>query len=148
MKLLQCGEILESDECLASPLDKLFIELERKSPEHIAVSQYKTFKHIAGNTWKSILLSCSVRLASFNIQDVANLTSTDNIDLLSVGKKKTAIFCITSPMDSSFDFLVALFYAQLFRSLGKNTFHEACEENNQPPAPVRFLLGQLLAFKW
>jgi len=140
MKLLRCAEVKEGQEDYASVLDILFKELEENKPEHIAVRQYKVFKQAAGKTAQSILVSCSVRLAVFNLTVINKLTGTDDIDLGSIGDKKTALFCITPTADTTFNFLISLLYTQLFETL----YHKAetkCK-GKRLPVHVRFLLDE------
>lgn len=140
MKLLRCAEVKEGQEDYASTLDILFKELEERDPEHIAVRQYRVFKQAAGKTAQSILVSCSVRLAVFNLKVINKLTGTDDIDLGTLGDKKTALFCITPTADTTFNFLISLLYTQLFETL----YHKAetkCK-GKRLPVHVRFLLDE------
>ena len=140
MKLLRCAEVKEGQEDYASVLDILFKELEENKPEHIAVRQYRVFKQAAGKTAQSILVSCSVRLAVFNLTVINQLTGTDDIDLGTIGDKKTALFCITPTADTTFNFLISLLYTQLFETL----YHKAetkCK-GKRLPVHVRFLLDE------
>ena len=140
MKLLRCAEVREGQEDYDSTLDILFKDLKAKDPEHIAVRQYAVFKQAAGKTAQSILVSCSVRLTVFNMQSIANLTGTDNIDLATVGDKKVALFCITPTADTTFNFLVAMMYTQLFETLYHRA-ETACK-GKRLPVHVRFLLDE------
>lgn len=140
MKLLRCAEVKEGQEDYDSTLDILFKDLEEKDPEHIAVRQYKVFKQAAGKTAQSILVSCSVRLAVFNLKVINKLTGTDDIDLGTLGDRKTALFCITPTADTTFNFLISLLYTQLFETL----YHKAetqCK-GKRLPIHVRFLLDE------
>ena len=121
MQLLRMAQIDENTN-IKSDLDKLFDKFEAKTSSegqktNIAVNQYKTFKMGAGKTLKSILISCAVRLTSFNIPEIADLTSEDNIDLRSIGDKKTALFVIIPAADDTYNFLVSMMYSQLFETL-------------------------------
>lgn len=117
LKLLRAAEIDENDSTARSDLDDLFAEIEKKYPEHIAVTNYKTFKMGAGRTLKSILISCAVRLNHFNIAEVAELTKNDNIELDKIGDRKTALFAVIPSADTTFNYLISLMYSQLFESL-------------------------------
>lgn len=140
MKLLRCAEVREGQEDFDSTLDILFNDLKEKDPEHIAVRQYAVFKQAAGKTAQSILVSCSVRLTVFNMTSITTLTSQDNIDLTSIGDKKVALFCITPVVDTTFNFLVALMYTQLFETL---YFHAETQcKGKRLPIHVRFMLDE------
>ena len=115
--MLEYAEVKEEDEEYESPLDLLFLSLEREQPEHIAVRQYKVYKQAAGKTAKSILVSTAVRLAPFNLPQIKRLTEKDEMDLWSVGEKLTAIYAVIPDNDISFNFLVSLLYFQLFQTL-------------------------------
>lgn len=122
MQLLRMAQVDENNPDTKSELDKMFDTFEAKTKSqgdnaNIAVNQYKTFKMGAGKTLKSILISCAVRLTAFNIQAIADLTNNDNIDLTSIGDKKTALFVIIPAADDTYNFLVSMMYSQLFESL-------------------------------
>ena len=119
MQLLKQAEVKEDENgnALPSPLDLKFEELEAENPTSMAVSYYKDFKKAAGETAKSILISCAVRLQAFNLPDVANLTHTDTLELDKIGDKKTAVFVIIPSSDVTFNFLAAMMYTQLFDTL-------------------------------
>ncbi len=117
MRLLRAAEVVEEDATAKSPLDLLFEEAEEKDPEGFAIKQYKTFKMGAGKTLKSILISCAVRLQAFDLNDVADLTDTDDIDLDSMGDEKTALFVIIPTGQTTFNFLASMMYTQLFQRL-------------------------------
>ena len=141
MKLLRCLEVREGQEDYDSTLDIMFKMLKEKDPENIAVRQYAVFKSAGGGkTAQSIMISCQTRLQVFNLKVIHNLTGTDNIDLLSVGKEKTALFCITPVQDKTFNFLVALLYTQLFETL--YSYAETHCEGRRLPHHVRFLLDE------
>lgn len=140
MKLLRCLEVREGQEDYDSTLDIMFKTLKEKNPEHIAVRQYAVFKQAAGKTAQSIMVSCSVRLTVFNMKSITKLTSVDNIDLTSIGKEKTALFCITPVVDTTFNFLVALLYTQLFETL--YNYAETKTKGIRLPVHVRFLLDE------
>lgn len=107
----------DEDENRVTPLDILFNNLELEEPSHIAVKQYKVFKHAAGNTVKSILTSCAVRLAAFNLESVQNITNTDDLNIPALAENKAAIFCVIPDNDSSFNFLVGLLYTCVFQEM-------------------------------
>ena len=115
--LLNESETREDDENYKNPVDMLFDELEKKNPEHFAVRQYKKYKLAAGKTAKSILISVGVRLAAFNLKEIANLTCTDELDLASIGEKKVALFCCIPDADTSLNYLVGMIYSNLFQTL-------------------------------
>lgn len=118
MKLLRCAKAVEGQEDVDSTLDIMFKDLEARDSNHIAVKSYKTFKAAGGGkTAQSILISCLVRLQTFDLDDINQLTCIDNIDLGSMGEKKVALFCITPSADTTFNYLVALLYTQLFETL-------------------------------
>lgn len=117
MQLLKQAEVKEDEEDYESPLDIKFKELDEENPTSMAVSYYKDFKKAAGETAKSILISCAVRLQAFNLPDVANLTHTDTLELDKIGDEKTAVFVIIPSSDVTFNFLAAMMYTQLFDTL-------------------------------
>lgn len=117
LDLINASEAREDDETYQSPVDLLFAELEAKEPEHFAVKQYKKFKMAAGKTLKSILISCGARLAPFDIKELRDLMETDELELDTLGDEKTALFVILSDTDSTFNFVAALMYSQLFNLL-------------------------------
>lgn len=117
MEMLASAQVKEEDEDYESPLDILFERLEMRDPESIAVKQYHIYKQAAGKTAKSILISVGVRLAAFNLKQIANLTCTDELDLASIGEKKVALFCCIPDADTSLNYLVGMIYSQLFQTL-------------------------------
>ncbi len=117
LDLINASEAREDDEEFQSPVDILFQQLEEKDPEHFAVKQYKKFKMAAGKTLKSILISCGARLAPFDIKELRDLMETDGLELDTLGDRKTALFVIISDTDSTFNFVAALMYSQLFNLL-------------------------------
>lgn len=117
MKLLQAAEVNENGPNAQSPLDRLFAQVEAKNPSSLAVKQYKTFKMGAGKTLKSILISCGVRLTTFNLPEIEQLTCEDDLDLKSIGDEKTALFVIIPAADDTYNFLVSMMYSQLFETL-------------------------------
>lgn len=140
MTLLRAAEVKEDNDDYKSPLDMVFEELKERDPEHIAVRSYAIFKQAAGKTAKSILISASVRLQHFNLKAVQRLTNTDTIDMATIGDKKTVLFCITPIADTSFNYLVAMLYTQLFETL---YFHAETEcKGKRLPCHTRFLLDE------
>ena len=117
MEMLGSAQVKEDDEDYQSPLDILFERLEMRNPESIAVKQYAIYKQAAGKTAKSILISVGVRLAAFNLKQIANLTCTDELDLYSIGEKKVALFCCIPDADTSMNYLVGMIYSNLFQTL-------------------------------
>ncbi len=117
MEMLASAQVKEEDEDYESPLDILFERLEMRDPESIAVKQYHIYKQAAGKTAKSILISVGVRLAAFNLKQIADLTCTDELDLSSIGEKKVALFCCIPDADTSLNYLVGMIYSQLFQTL-------------------------------
>ena len=117
MFMLECARVMEEDEQYQSPLDLLFQTLEERDPSHIAVREYKVYKQAAGKTAKSILISCGARLAVFDIAELREVTSYDELELDTLGDRKTALFLIMSDTDDSFNFLISMCYTQLFNLL-------------------------------
>ena len=137
--LIDASEAREDDENFKNAVDLLFEELEQKNPNHFAVRQYKKYKLAAGKTAKSILISCGARLAPFDIKELRDLTSYDELELDTLGEKKTALFVIISDTDATFNFLVSIMYTQLFNLL--------CDKaddvyNGRLPIHVRCLLDE------
>lgn len=117
MEMLASAQVKEEDEDYQSPLDVLFERLEMREPESIAVKQYHIYKQAAGKTAKSILISVGVRLAAFNLKQIADLTCIDELDLASIGERKVALFCCIPDADTSLNYLVGMIYSQLFQTL-------------------------------
>ena len=117
LDLINASEAREDDEEYQSPVDLLFADLEEKDPDHFAVKQYKKFKMAAGKTLKSILISCGARLAPFDIKELRELMEYDELELDTLGDSKAALFVIISDTDSTFNFVAALMYSQLFNLL-------------------------------
>ena len=117
LDLINASEAKEDDEDYQSPVDLLFADLEAKDPDHFAVKQYKKFKMAAGKTLKSILISCGARLAPFDIRELRELMEYDELELDTLGDSKAALFVIISDTDSTFNFVAALMYSQLFNLL-------------------------------
>ena len=117
LDLINASEAREDDEEYQSPVDLLFADLEEKDSDHFAVKQYKKFKMAAGKTLKSILISCGARLAPFDIKELRELMAYDELELDTLGDSKAALFVIISDTDSTFNFVAALMYSQLFNLL-------------------------------
>ena len=117
MEMLDSAQVKEEDEDYESPLDILFDRLEMRDPDSIAVKQYHIYKQAAGKTAKSILISVGVRLAAFNLPQIAKLTNTDELDLSNMGERKVALFCCIPDADTSLNYLVGMIYSQLFQTL-------------------------------
>lgn len=139
MELLAAAEVREEDETYQSPLDILFERLAMRDPDNLAVKQYGIYKLAAGRTAKSILVSLGVRLEKFNLPSVAGLTMVDELDLPSLGEKKTALFCVIPDNDSSLNFLVGMIYTQLFQQL---YYLADYKYNGRLPIHVRFLMDE------
>lgn len=117
MELLRAGDVKEEDDDYVSPLDMLFNRLETKNPEHIALKYYRAYHSGSAKTLKSIQVTLASRLEKFNLESMAQLTQTDELDLPSLGEKKVALFAIIPDNDTSFNFLVSILYTQLFQQL-------------------------------
>ena len=117
LDLINASEAREDDEEYQSPVDILFQQLEEKDPDHFAVRQYRKFKMAAGKTLKSILISCGARLSPFDIKELRDLMATDEMELDTLGDSKAALFVIISDTDTTFNFVAALMYSQLFNLL-------------------------------
>ena len=117
MELLRAGEVHEDDDSYRSPLDILFDRLATKSPEHIALKYYRDYRSGSAKTLKSIQITLAARLEKFNLASLASLTATDELELPSLGEKKTALFALIPDNDTSFNFLVSILYTQLFQQL-------------------------------
>ena len=117
LDMIDASEVREDDESYMNPIDRLFEALEKKEPTHFAVKQYKKYKLAAGKTAKSILISCGARLAPFDIRELRDLMSEDELELDTLGDRKTALFVIISDTDDTFNFVVSIMYSQLFNLL-------------------------------
>ena len=117
VSMINAMEVREDDEDFKNPVDLMFEALEEREPEHFAVRQYKKYKLAAGKTAKSILISCAARLAPFDIGELRELTAYDELELDTLGDRKTALFLIMSDTDSTFNFLISMVYTQLFNLL-------------------------------
>lgn len=117
IEFLNAMEVREDDEDFQNPVDLMFEALAKKKPNHFAVRQYAKYRLAAGKTAKSILISCGARLAPFDIQEVRDITAYDELELDTIGDRKTALFLIMSDTDSTFNFLISMIYTQLFNLL-------------------------------
>lgn len=139
MEMIAAAEVKEDDEEYQSPLDELFERLEIRNPNSLALKQYKIYKQAAGKTAKSILISVCVRLSAFNLESIASLTATDELELDLVGERKTAIFAVIPDNDSTFNFLIGMLYTQLFQML----YYQAdIVHGGALPVPVHFLMDE------
>lgn len=117
MEMIRFGEVMEDNDEYRSPLDELFDRLEMREPDHIALKYYRNYRSGSGKTLKSIQITLVSRLEKFNLDSLASMTQTDEMELWSLGEKKTAIFAVIPDNDSSFNFIVGLLYTQLFQQL-------------------------------
>lgn len=139
LDMIDASEIREDDETYMNPIDRLFEALEKKEPTHFAVKQYKKYKLAAGKTAKSILISCGARLAPFDIQELRDLMKEDELELDTLGDRKTALFVIISDTDDTFNFVVSIMYSQLFNLLCDKADDEY---GGRLPVHVRCLLDE------
>ena len=137
--MIDASEVREDDETYMNPIDRLFEALEKKEPTHFAVKQYKKYKLAAGKTAKSILISCGARLAPFDIQELRDLMKEDELELDTLGDRKTALFVIISDTDDTFNFVVSIMYSQLFNLLCDKADDEY---GGRLPVHVRCLLDE------
>ena len=137
--LLNKMDVREDDEDYKNPVDLEFEKLARKSPDHFAVRQYLKYKMAAGKTAKSILVSCGARLAVFDIQELRDITAYDELQLDTIGDKRTALFLIMSDTDSSFNFLISMAYSQMFNLLCEKADDEY---GGRLPVHVRCLIDE------
>lgn len=138
MYMIENAATSEEDESYKSPVDLLFDDLERKNPEHIALKMYKVFKQAAGKTAKSILVSTAVRLAAFNLPEIARVTEKDEMFLNTIGNRKKAVFAVISDNDTSLNFIVSMLYSQAFQEL----YHEADRNGGRLPVHVRVMMDE------
>lgn len=139
MEMLNYAEVKEEEEDYESPLDELFKRLETLDFNSLALKQYKVYKQAAGKTAKSILISVGVRLAAFNLEELASLTRFDEMELEQIGERKTALFAIIPDNDSTFNFIVGMLYTQLFQML----YYQAdYVHGGELPVPVHFLMDE------
>lgn len=139
MEMLRAGEVHEDDDYYQSPLDELFNRLEMRNPNHIAVKYYKDYHSGSAKTLKSIQITLAARLEKFNLEALAKLTATDELDLTSLGQKKVALFAIIPDNDTSFNFLVSMLYTQLFQQLFWVADHKY---HGRLPVHVHFLMDE------
>jgi type IV secretion system protein VirD4 len=139
MEMLRSGDIREDDDGYQSPLDELFDRLEMRGPDHIAVKYYHSYRSGSGKTLKSIQITLSSRLEKFNLESLAALTVTDELELGLLGERKTALFIIIPDNDSSFNFLVSILYTQLFQQLFYSADHN---HGGALPVHVHFLMDE------
>lgn len=139
MEMLRAGAIEDEEDNRPSPLDNLFSDLEYEHPDHIAVKYYHNYHSGSAKTLKSIQITLAARLEKFNLESLAQMTSTDELDLPSLGEKKVALFALIPDNDSSFNFLVSILYTQLFQQLfyAADHIHGGCL-----PVPVHFLMDE------
>lgn len=139
MEMIRAGEVREDDETYKSALDILFERLEMRNPEHIALKYYRSYHSGSGKTLKSIQITLISRLEKFNLESLASITQNDELELWSIGEKKTAVFAIIPDNDSSFSFLVGMLYTQLFQQLyyQANVIH-----GGRLPVHVHFLMDE------
>ena len=139
MEMIRAGEVREDDDTYQSPLDELFDRLEMRDPEHIALKYYRNYRSGSGKTLKSIQITLVSRLEKFNLESLAGMTQTDEMELWSLGEKKTAIFAVIPDNDSSFNFIVGLLYTQLFQQL----YHQADGvHGGRLPVHVHFVMDE------
>lgn len=139
MEMIASAEVREDDDQYQSPLDELFDRLEMRKPQSLAVKQYKIYKQAAGKTAKSILISVGVRLAAFNLDSIASITSVDELELEKMGERKTVLFAVIPDNDSTFNFLIGMLYTQLFQML----YYQAdIVHGGELPIPVHFLMDE------
>ena len=140
LTMIENGAAKEDDDDYKSPLDLLFEALEEEQPDHIALRQYRIFKQAAGKTAKSILISAAVRLASFTLPEIQNITNVDALELGKLGERKQAIFCvIPDSNDNSLNFLVGMLYTQAFQEL----YYQADKvHHGSLPVPVRLMFDE------
>ncbi|MDO5018480.1 MAG: type IV secretory system conjugative DNA transfer family protein [Lagierella massiliensis] len=139
LDMIDASEVREDDETYMNPIDRLFEALEKREPTHFAVKQYKKYKLAAGKTAKSILISCGARLAPFDIKELRDLMKEDELELDTLGDRKTALFVIISDTDDTFNFVVSIMYSQLFNLLCDKADDEY---GGRLPVHVRCLLDE------
>lgn len=139
MEMLRAGDVKEDDEGYLSPLDILFNRLEVKNPEHIALKYYRDYHSGSAKTLKSIQITLASRLEKFNLESLAKLTMVDELDLRTLGEKKTALFALIPDNDTSFNFLVSILYTQLFQQLFYVADHKY---GGSLPMPVHFVMDE------
>ncbi len=140
IEMINAMEVREDDDDFKNPIDLMFDELEKENPDHFAVRQYKKYKLAAGKTARSILISCAARMAPFDIEELREITSYDELELDTLGDQKTALFLIMSDTDGTFNFLISMIYTQMFNLL--------CEKaddvyGGRLPVHVRCLIDEM-----
>ncbi len=147
LEMINAMEVREDDEEFKNPVDLMFDELAEREPDHFAVRQYAKYKLAAGKTAKSILVSCGARLAPFDIKELREITAYDELELDTLGDKKTALFLIMSDTDATFNFLISMIYTQLFNLLcekaddvygGRLPVHVTCLIDEMANSVTRF----------
>ena len=139
MEMLRAGAIEDEEDPRPSPLDNLFSDLELDNPDHIALKYYHSYHAGSAKTLKSIQITLAARLEKFNLESLASMTSTDELDLPTLGEKKVALFALIPDNDSSFNFLVSILYTQLFQQLFYSADHQ---HGGCLPVPVHFLMDE------
>lgn len=139
IEMLDVGDVKEDDDMYLSPLDILFERLEIKNPTHVALRYYKKYRSASGKTLKSIQITLASHLEKFNLESLSKLTMTDDLDLPSLGEKKTALFAIIPDNDTSFNFIVSMLYTQLFQQLFYIADHKY---NGRLPVHVHFVMDE------
>ena len=139
MEMLRAGTIEDEEEPRPSPLDNLFSELEYENPDHIALKYYHSYHSGSAKTLKSIQITLAARLEKFNLESLVSLTSTDELELETLGERKTALFALIPDNDTSFNFLVSILYTQLFQQLFYSADHI---HGGSLPIPVHFLMDE------
>ena len=138
MEMLRAGAIEDEDDARPSPLDRLFSDLTNDKPNHIALKYYRGYHSGSAKTLKSIQITLAARLEKFNLESLASMTATDELDLPSLGEKKVALFALIPDNDTSFNFLVSILYTQLFQQLFYSADHI---HGGSLPVPVHFSYG-------
>lgn len=139
MEMLRAGDVKEDDDMYLSPLDLLFEKLENTNPDHIALKYYKDYHSGSAKTLKSIQITLASRLEKFNLRSLSKLTMTDELELSSLGEKKTALFALIPDNDTSFNFIVSILYTQLFQQLFYVADHKY---KGSLPIPVHFVMDE------
>ena len=139
MEMLRAGEVKEDEEMFSSPLDILFERLENDNPEHIAVKYYRDYHSGSAKTLKSIQITLASRLEKFNLESLSSITIHDELELSTIGEKKTALFALIPDNDTSFNFLVSILYTQLFQQLFYTADHKY---KGRLPVHVHFVMDE------
>ena len=139
LEMIRASEVMEENDTYNSPLDELFDRLETRSPEHIALKYYRNYRSGSGKTLKSIQITLVSRLEKFNLDSLAGITQTDDMELSDIGERKTAVFAVIPDNDSSFNFIVGMLYTQLFQQL----YYKAdIEHGGRLPVHVHFVMDE------